>query len=229
MAGEPTRRNKRIWRSSPPGERAFFLAQAILLFRQVQLLPQPRQRPHPEHSHCPRASPHAAGDLVVREPLDVAQEDDLGIISREPGHCIGQAQLELVAAGALAGGRVGRREQNRPVGATTRPGPAPVRPRGRDRAAGRRQSAASRAATRGPRSGGATPPARPRCRRETSASRARPRAWSAARYPTSRISPGIVVQPEDGPAGPASFDSARVRAGTTGSKRASAAGSVVFM
>ena len=69
------------------------------------------KRPHPEHSHGARASPHAPGDLVVREPLDVAQEDDLGIISREPGHCIGQAKFELVAAGALAGGRVWRREQ----------------------------------------------------------------------------------------------------------------------
>ena len=60
---------------------------------------------------APDASPHAPGDLVVREPLDVAQEDDLGIIGGEPGERIGQAQLELVAAGSLAGGRAGGRER----------------------------------------------------------------------------------------------------------------------
>ena len=98
----------------------------------------------------------------------------------------------------------------RPAGATTRRVLAPAKLHGRCRAAGRRRIAASRAARRGPRSGAARPPARPRCRRETSASRARPRASSAARCPTGRTSRGTVVRPEGGPAGPASFDSARV-------------------
>ena len=39
------------------GERVILPAQAILLFHQFELLPQPRKRPHPEHSYGARASP----------------------------------------------------------------------------------------------------------------------------------------------------------------------------
>ena len=79
--------------------------------RGFHLLPQPGQSPHPEHSHGAHAPAHALGDLVVRQALDVAQEDDLGIIGGEPREGIGQAELELVAAGLFAGRRAGGRER----------------------------------------------------------------------------------------------------------------------
>jgi hypothetical protein len=80
-------------------------------WRWVELPSQPGEGPHPEHPHRADSAAHALGDLVVRKPLDIAQEDDLGMIGRETRECICQAQLELLAAGSLTGRRAGRRER----------------------------------------------------------------------------------------------------------------------
>jgi len=48
------------------------------------------------------------GDLLVREPLEVSEQQDLTVIVGEPRECLGEADLLLGLAGTRAGRGVGR-------------------------------------------------------------------------------------------------------------------------
>jgi hypothetical protein len=67
-----------------------------------QLLSEPSEGANPEHPHGADASPHPPGDLLVGQPLHVAQQDDFGVIGGEPGQGVGQTKFQLMPAGALA-------------------------------------------------------------------------------------------------------------------------------
>jgi hypothetical protein len=47
----------------------------------IQLLPKPRQRPHPEHSDSTGIPVHASGDFIVRQTLEMPQNQHLTISS----------------------------------------------------------------------------------------------------------------------------------------------------
>ncbi len=75
----------------------------MVLRREVQLLAETGEGPYPQHTHRANAPIHPAGDLLVGKPLDVAQQDDLGIVGGQACQGIGEAQLQLVPGGMLAG------------------------------------------------------------------------------------------------------------------------------
>ena len=61
----------------------------------------------PEHSDGAWGAVHAAGDFVVGEVLEVAEEDDFAVIVGEAGECFGEAELVFEAGGAALGEEAG--------------------------------------------------------------------------------------------------------------------------
>jgi hypothetical protein len=69
------------------------------------LLPEAGDRPHPEHSARSGRSPHPLGHFLERQPLEVAEEEDVAVILGEAFEGRGDAQLLLPAEDMLARGR----------------------------------------------------------------------------------------------------------------------------
>ena len=75
--------------------------------------------PSPEFAHRVGGSPHPRGDLVDRDLLEITQDEDLAIVGRQAGQCVGE-QDGLLAAdgeGTRRGDRIGQLLLNRQAGA----------------------------------------------------------------------------------------------------------------